>query len=173
MRPRPRIVVTIDAARIAALARPLADNGMHLHDGWDLPDDPWDLRPSGVAAFGAVAESDAAHVVRAASRCAVVVAALPADAPWALSILADLHRLGPVQVDRPAERPDALPLTGEQLELLALVAQGATSTEAAAQLYLSQRTAERRLASIRAALGVRSTAEAIGRWLASPPQDRS
>lgn len=56
----------------------------------------------------------------------------------------------------------ALAALGEdELALLRLLAAGLTLREAAAELHLSPRTADRRLARARAALGARTTAEAI------------
>jgi DNA-binding NarL/FixJ family response regulator len=52
-------------------------------------------------------------------------------------------------------------LDPEQLRLLDLLAAGSTVDEAAAALYLSRRTVQRRLAEIRNALGVSTTAAAV------------
>jgi DNA-binding CsgD family transcriptional regulator len=49
----------------------------------------------------------------------------------------------------------------EQRRLLALLGRGLSVTEAAAQLRLSPRTAERRLSEARAALGAATNAEAV------------
>jgi DNA-binding CsgD family transcriptional regulator len=49
----------------------------------------------------------------------------------------------------------------EQRRLLALLATGLSVREAARRLHLSPRTAERRLAEARAALGARTNAEAV------------
>jgi DNA-binding CsgD family transcriptional regulator len=55
----------------------------------------------------------------------------------------------------------ALPLEGEQRELLRLLARGLSVRAAAARLHLSPRTAERRLSEARAALGAATNAEAV------------
>lgn len=52
-------------------------------------------------------------------------------------------------------------LEPEQFRLLDLLAAGSTVDEAAAELYLSRRTVQRRLAEIRSALGVSTTAAAV------------
>lgn len=57
-------------------------------------------------------------------------------------------------------------LEGDQHRLLELLASGRTVGEAAAALDLAPRTAERRLAAARAALGARTTAQAVA--LAAP-----
>jgi DNA-binding NarL/FixJ family response regulator len=52
-------------------------------------------------------------------------------------------------------------LDEEQQQLLSLLAEGLTVREAATRLHLSRRTAERRLAEARAALGAATNAEAV------------
>jgi DNA-binding NarL/FixJ family response regulator len=52
-------------------------------------------------------------------------------------------------------------LDAEQDQLLSLLGQGLTVREAARRLHLSRRTAERRLADARAALGAATNAEAV------------
>ena len=52
-------------------------------------------------------------------------------------------------------------LTPEQRQILDLLADGASIAQAARQLYLSLRTANRRVAAARDALGVASTREAV------------
>ena len=59
---------------------------------------------------------------------------------------------GQTQLDR---------LDEQQRRLLNLLAEGFSVAAAARRLYLSRRTADRRLAAARAALGVRSNAEAV------------
>jgi DNA-binding NarL/FixJ family response regulator len=58
---------------------------------------------------------------------------------------------------------DARNLRPEELRLLDLLSAGSSLAEAAAALHVSVRTAARRLAEIRASLGVRTTAEAVTR----------
>jgi DNA-binding NarL/FixJ family response regulator len=88
----------------------------------------------------------------------------------------DLRRLARVDlVDTssrvPGPRPSAggpPPLPESGAELLAALAEGRTLGQAAVALGLSRRTADRRLAATRDALGARSTAEAVARWAAEP-----
>jgi DNA-binding CsgD family transcriptional regulator len=71
----------------------------------------------------------------------------------------DLRRLGDLD-----HRVGPSPVPGLSLEQRALLAQllaGATLGQAARTLHLSRRTADRRLAAARTALGARSTAEAL------------
>jgi DNA-binding CsgD family transcriptional regulator len=57
--------------------------------------------------------------------------------------------------------PSDSSLDNEQRRLLGLLARGLSVTEAATQLRLSPRTAERRLSEARAALGAATNAEAV------------
>jgi DNA-binding NarL/FixJ family response regulator len=61
----------------------------------------------------------------------------------------------------PPSRPPEPPLDEEQRQLLQLLSDGLSLAEAAASLHVSRRTAERRLAEARAALGATTTAEAV------------
>jgi DNA-binding NarL/FixJ family response regulator len=74
----------------------------------------------------------------------------------------DLRRLGSVEV-RTASTAEAEPpvLADDEAALLELLADGRTLREAAAELHLSLRTADRRLASARTRLHVSTTAEAV------------
>jgi DNA-binding NarL/FixJ family response regulator len=88
------------------------------------------------------------------------------------ALLADLNRLGPVTRDPEAEigtgeeQPDAdSPLLPEQRALLERLANGETIAAAAAAEFLSLRTANRRIAQAREALGVRTTREAVLAYL--------
>jgi DNA-binding CsgD family transcriptional regulator len=106
---------------------------------------------------GAVTGADdaAAAVLAAVSGARLVVAA---GAPREVidRLLDDLRRLGEVD-----HRIGAPALGGDERQLLALLLGGATLGQAARQLHISRRTADRRLAAARAALGARSTPEAM------------
>lgn len=93
--------------------------------------------------------------------CALVV--LPgAGAPT--TFLADLARCGAVEHYLP--RPDDRGLDPIEQDLLAALAEGLTVQQAADRLFLSTRTAQRRLTSARRQLGARSTREAVLAWMA-------
>ena len=85
------------------------------------------------------------------------------------SLLEDLRHLGPVEHRRalaPIPR-----VTEEGRQILRLLAAGMTLGEAAADLGLPRRTADRRLSEARRVLGVERTAEAVARarrlgWIA-------
>ena len=65
------------------------------------------------------------------------------------------------RADGALPKPAGLPITAEQHLLLEHLAAGATLDEAAAHANLSRRTATRRLADVRAALGVGTNVEAV------------
>jgi DNA-binding NarL/FixJ family response regulator len=78
----------------------------------------------------------------------------------------DLRRLGRLR-HIPAGEPIPPPthaLGDTDRALLGLLGEGVSLREAARRLYLSTRTADRRLATVRRHLGVRTTAEAIRAW---------
>jgi DNA-binding CsgD family transcriptional regulator len=86
---------------------------------------------------------------------AALASGAPAAAPPQPSTAAGVPTGGP-----PAG-PTAAPLTVEQCELLDLLATGHSIAEAARMRYLSLRTANRRVADARAALGVSTTRAAV------------
>jgi DNA-binding CsgD family transcriptional regulator len=76
-------------------------------------------------------------------------------------LLEDLRHMGPVEHRRvlsPIPR-----ITDDGRLILRLLAEGMTLGEAAAELDIPRRTADRRLAEARRALGVERTAEAVAR----------
>jgi DNA-binding NarL/FixJ family response regulator len=73
----------------------------------------------------------------------------------------DLRRLGTLQVERGHEAADADGPDPDGLAILALLAEGHSLGSAAAEIGISRRTADRRLAGARRALGVERTTEAI------------
>ena len=75
-------------------------------------------------------------------------------------LLDDLRHVGPVD-HRRAPRLSLPALGDEAREILVILAQGRTLGDAAATLGLSRRTADRRLAEARSALGVERTVEAV------------
>jgi DNA-binding NarL/FixJ family response regulator len=103
------------------------------------------------------ADAEAALLAAVSGSGLVVDATAPRDVIDRLC--SDLRTLGPVE-HRLARRVRPA-LTREQRELLALLAEGLSLGEAADRLHLSRRTADRRLAAARAALGVATTVEAV------------
>jgi DNA-binding CsgD family transcriptional regulator len=147
------------ADAVAALARELAagtgDGAARVVAGWRRP-------APGVATVcvGRVEnDSDAA----AAVLCAVSGAALVVDAVAPRStvdrLCDDLRHLG--DLDHRADVPSGPALSGDERALLARLLGGATLGQAAHDLHISRRTADRRLAGARDRLGAQSTSEAV------------
>jgi DNA-binding CsgD family transcriptional regulator len=108
-----------------------------------------------------VADLDGARsAVLDAARGLTVVAYVPDASPALVDLLRlDLGRLGGVTVIDNADGPaTAVPLDPQIRELLELLISGSSLGDAAKQLHLSRRTADRRLAEARRLLGARSTA---------------
>jgi DNA-binding NarL/FixJ family response regulator len=139
----------------AAVAREIAAGfGGPLVEGWSCP------APAGAVRVGAVTDAEsAAQAVLAAVRGADLVVLGSADRPVIDQLCDDLRRLG--QLDHQVEPVTTISLTVEERALLARLVGGATLGEAAKALHMSRRTADRRLASARRALGAASTSEAV------------
>jgi DNA-binding CsgD family transcriptional regulator len=172
MTPPRRVLGT--AAELAAALEELRLEGWRVHQGFALPDEPWELAESRMVLAGEVAsEADARAALLGAVRGAGLAVRLDRGRPWAATFLADLDRLddpAPVPVPTPAD-----PLTAEQRQILDLLAGGASIAQAARRLFVSLRTANRRVAAARAALGVTTTREAVLAYVrlrAGSPLDR-
>jgi DNA-binding NarL/FixJ family response regulator len=148
-----RLIVVSSVAAMEACVEGLERAGAVVRRGWE---------PGEVVCAGHVqTRRDADAALLAAIGGAGIVALLPDDAELSASFFEDLRRLGPVEVaDAPQESPLAR-LDDEQRLLLGLLAEGLSVAAASRQVHVSRRTADRRLASARAALGVRSNAEAV------------
>ncbi len=140
----------------AATARALAVGfGGPLVEGWDGP------APPGAVRVGVVADAaSAAQAVLAAVRGCDLVVLGTGDREVIDQLCDDLRRLGQLdhRVDPPAT---GLVLSADERALLAQLVGGASLGEAARALHLSRRTADRRLASARRALGASTTSEAV------------
>jgi DNA-binding NarL/FixJ family response regulator len=137
----------IEVARVA---------GSRLVAGW--------LAPRGRATCHGVIESerDAILALRAAVAGAHLVVVARTSRETTDRLVDDLRRIGPVEhVSADVEPPPAVDAV--QRRLLSLLAAGWTLGEAAAQLGLARRTADRRLDAARRALGAERTAEALAR----------
>jgi len=163
----PRYLVSTGGEATSVL-RKLARAGWQTREGFALPEQAWDVTDHKLALYGRVPDLDtAALAVLAAARGAGVVAIVDADTEPGRALLADLARIGPVGrgVDEEEQEEGALPLNEEQRTLLARLAAGETIAAAAAAEFLSLRTANRRIAQAREALGVRTTREAVLAYL--------
>jgi DNA-binding NarL/FixJ family response regulator len=171
--------VLSSSADLEAVARDVAERGWRVVNGFSPPQAPWDLAPARVVTVGVV---DGPAAAEAALLCAVrgagLIAAVDQERAWAPSFLADLERLAPPMppysagAGQPAgagpgsaqgQRSGAL--TAEQRDLLDLLAAGHSIAQAARMRYLSLRTANRRVAEARTALGVATTREAVLAYL--------
>jgi hypothetical protein len=93
---RPLHVLT-SVIRAAALARELAGEGWHVHEGFVLPDEPWDVAASTTLLVGYVDDvTAAADAVLAAERGAGVIATVDSGSDVEALLVADLSRIGPV-----------------------------------------------------------------------------
>jgi len=136
--------------------------GWAVHNGFLGPPQPWDLAPGRYVASGEVrTESDARQALLLTVRGAGLIVRVDQRAPWAPGFVADVGR---VAETAGTAATDDLPLTRDQRRVLELLAQGASIADAAERLYLSLRTANRRLAEARSALQVTTTREAVLRY---------
>jgi DNA-binding NarL/FixJ family response regulator len=168
----PRYLVANATEATVALRR-LARAGWQTREGFALTETAWDVAGQRLVLYGRVADLDTAELtVHAAARGAGVVAIADPATDVGRALLADLSRLGPVTRDPEAELPtepgadnQGSPLLPEQRALLERLANGETIAAAAAAEFLSLRTANRRIAQAREALGVRTTREAVLAYL--------
>jgi hypothetical protein len=163
-------LVVLDGAEPADLA----DAAAALEaSGWRIIDrlDPLPLQVDRLVCRAMVddAESAAAAVLAASWGAGLLIGIGAAADDVRERLLDDLARIGPLDRRGPAGRPSRHPDAARLLELLA---EGQTLGEAARRSFLSRRTADRRLAEARSALGAASTAEAISRWSARMSRDR-
>jgi DNA-binding NarL/FixJ family response regulator len=157
------LYVLNSVSHAAAVARRLGRDGWQVHEGFTLPDQPWEVSRQRTVLIGLVDDTtSAADAVLAAARGAGVVATVTAGSEVAAVLLADLQRIGPVSRTADAEpEASAIPLTAEQRALLERLAAGYSIAAAAEAEFLSLRTANRRIAQARALLGVRTTRQAV------------
>jgi DNA-binding CsgD family transcriptional regulator len=159
---RPLIVVEPGSGVRAAAVEELSGAGWIVHEGWPSTRAVRSVSGQRVVFAGDVSGAeDAAAALVAAARGAGVVVELRAEPAVTEGFLEDLRHLGPVEHRRANAPIPATLLSPEQSRLLTLLADGRSIPEAASELYISRRTAERRLATARRMLGVRRTSEAV------------
>ena len=130
--------------------------------GWTLVSG-WEARDANAVCAGTVSDAeDAAGALLAAIGGAGLVVAARAPREVVDRLCDDLRRVGKLdhRIGEHARRPR---LTREEQALADLLLDGVSLGEAAQRLSLARRTADRRLASVRAKLGVETTAEALVR----------
>ena len=149
---RPLVVVEASPRAVAELRREIESAGWRVVDSW--------RGEPGVVCAGTVADAaSAAEALIAALGGAGLLVEARAERELVDRLVDDLRRLG--RVEHRTREPDRAVLTHEERTLLGLLAEGVTVGDAARELNLSRRTADRRLATARAKLGVATTAEAI------------
>lgn len=155
----PLVVLPPDGDPTPAIRRARAA-GWNPQRGLSVADNPWDLSAGRHLAIAEITTAEqAAAALMLAVRGAGLLVFIDREAPWAGGFLADLERLAAPTPS--VGGPPAIPLTQEQRELLDLLAAGASIASAAASRYISLRTANRRIAEARKALGAASTSEAV------------
>jgi hypothetical protein len=132
-----------------------------VRQGFSLPATPWDLRHRQWMCAGVVAgPADAEAAMTALVRGVGLVIAVQLSGDRRRRFLEDLSRVG-----SPVDEPTGLgPI---HVALLESLADGRSLIEAATAAHVSRRTASRRMSEARVHYGVRTTAEAVLRWLAA------
>lgn len=153
----PLIVVEVGPEEVARAAAEVRAAGWSTASGWAGP------APSApVVRIGVVSSADTASAaVLAAVRGDGLVVDARAERRVVDRLCDDLRRLG--SLDHRLTRGHEVELSVDQRALLDLLASGVPLGRAAEQLHLSRRTADRRLAAARLALGAASTTEAVVR----------
>ena len=150
----PLVVVEGGPAAVANAVAEARNAGWQVVSGWN----PGRGR---VVCTGTVASAeDAAEALLAAIGGAGLIVEAQAQRDVLDRLCDDLRRIGRLD-HRTASAPDVPPLTPEERALVGFLLEGMTLGEAARRLNLARRTADRRLATVKRKLGVRTTAEAL------------
>lgn len=154
-------LILVDASEdLQAAAEELRASGWTVRDRVELPERTWNVSGLRLVCTATIrTPRDAETALVAAARGAGLAVAVAEEA-LRERLFADLEHLGAVNLWHRRGDPLAA-LDREQRRLLKLLAEGVTLEEVAQALSYSRRTVNRRLAAIRAALGARTTAEAL------------
>ncbi|MGO9754417.1 MAG: LuxR family transcriptional regulator [Solirubrobacteraceae bacterium] len=153
---RPPLIVLDDASGLAGLRAKLERSGWRTQAGWALPARDWDVSALRIVCAGAVVDSAALQAaLLAGARGAGLIILTPPEPPDAF--LEDLARIG--AVERRAARGEVF--DAETVDLLRELSAGKSVADAAADVLISLRTAHRRLAAARKALGVKTNRELL------------
>jgi DNA-binding CsgD family transcriptional regulator len=156
----PPLIVVEGEPDLTTAIEDLREAGWLVRHGWRAPSSSWAAETGRHVCFGSIdTKADAQAALLAAARGAGVVAHVTGGRGLLERFFEDLRSCGDVEYR--AARETGGRLAPEQQKLLELIAEGASLGEAAKHLHISRRTADRRLAAARAALGVRTTAEAV------------
>ncbi len=157
------ILVAADVTAAEETSARLRDAGWTVTAPDQVPPEPWDLVGRALVVVVTADEAGMADVVLLAARGAGLVLVVDIEDPVIAEALLDqLGRIGPVRdAGVVGGSGAARRLSREEAAVLEALAEGASIPEAAARLFVSVRTANRRLASARAALGVDSTRAAV------------
>ena len=156
---RAPLIVLEDLGALAALRIKLERAGWRTQNGWSLPDGNWDLSGQRLVCVGAVADQPALEAaLLAAARGAGLIVPMPPVPPDLF--LEDLARIG--TVERRAGRGG--PFDAETVDLIEALVAGRSVADAAQDALVSLRTAHRRLAAARSALGVRTNRELLSEY---------
>ena len=152
--------VVLASANSSTVARESAvADGFRLVDLRRVPPDPWDLRHERIVATGVVRTiKDVAAALHVVTRGGGLIAELGLDAARTAALFDDLRRLRP---DFTLESDPGAEVTEADRALIRLLASGSTVTCAAKSLFISRRTAVRRLAHLRAKAEATSNQKAI------------
>lgn len=150
---RPLLIIEASGQAFSHAIAEVARTNARIVDGWQ--------HDSAVVCAGTVRDAaDAAEALLAVIAGAGLIIHVQCDRAIIDRLVDDLRRFGRVD-HRTAEPPDGPALTSDERRLLDVLAQGRRLDDAAADLHLSRRTVDRRLAAARRKLGVATTAEAI------------
>jgi hypothetical protein len=159
----PYVIVAAACAAADEIVSRIRGGGWSVLHGWSLSSRPWNARPRGVVCVGPLrARSDAEAALLAAARGAGIVAVAYADQDLVERFYEDLSRFGRVEFRARDPAPDPVEALGvDQRRLLELLAAGMSVGDSARAIFVSRRTADRRLAAARRTIGVGTTAEAV------------
>lgn len=151
--PPPLVLVLDSPAHLADERARVLEGGLRVVEGWS--------GEPGVVCTGLIADGrDAANALLAVIAGAGLVVEGALGDGVIVRLCDDLRRFGSVRV-LTAQSPRRAVLTRPQREILTRLSEGETLGSAASALGLPRRTADRRLAEARMALGVATTAEAL------------
>lgn len=158
------VVLVADEPTAFGASRTVAElAGARVVLGWCLPREPWNLAAAHIVVQGPIeSEPNEEAVVAAVVRGAGAIVGIDRGRPASARLVDALRRTAPVLDWRDCP---TMQLDVTQIRLLHHLSQGAKAREAANALFLSVRTAHRRMAEARDLLGAASTNSAAAQLL--------